>query len=317
MRTEGKRISRLRVYFLAARPAFLTAAAAPVLVGSTLGFAVSGEFSVVLFLLALFGMVFLQGGSNIINDYFDHISGNDPANKNPTPFSGGSRVIQHGLMSPRAAFCEGVILLAAAGVLGIIIIILTRSVFILSIGIIGVLGAFFYSARPIKLCYRTLGEITIAFLFGILPVTGSYFLQSGVVDYHVIPAAVIMSLLIFLIILVNEFPDVEPDAAVEKKTIVVRFGVSFSAAVYRVALILTYLTAVASFFDRVMFYPAVAYLFTLPLGIKIFRLANKEQLVKDVTVNALTVRIHILGAVALTAGFIIYRLTAGQGAFKL
>jgi 1,4-dihydroxy-2-naphthoate octaprenyltransferase len=303
--------SRFVIYFCAVRPAFLTASAAPVLVGSAAGFALTGFFSVYFFLLALFATILLHSGANVANDYFDNRYGNDQANKNPTPFSGGSRFIQNGIMSPKATLWESIILLTAGAALGIVILILTRSLFILILGLAGLLGGFLYTAKPVKLCYRTLGEITITFLFGILPVTGSYYLQTGRVDYHIMPAAVIVSLLIFLIILINEFPDVGPDASVGKRTLVVRFGVVPCAILYRAALALTYLIAASSlFFNRYMFYAAVAYLLTLPLGINVFRLANPKNLSEahDIRVNARTVILHSFGALALTVGFIIYGL---------
>jgi 1,4-dihydroxy-2-naphthoate octaprenyltransferase len=306
--------SQLRIYFLATRPAFLTASAAPVLVGSALGFATTGTFCISLFLLALFAMMLLHSGANVANDYYDHIFGNDQANKNPTPFSGGSRFIQDGIMSPKATLLESIILLAAGGLLGIIIVI-QSSPLILVLGIVGLLGGFFYTAGPIKLSYRGLGEVTIAFLFGILPVTGSYYLQTGRVDYHVVPAALITALLIFLIIFINEFPDIVPDASVGKKTLVVRFGVKACAVLYRAALALTYLVAAASlFFNKYMFYASIAYLLTLPLGINVFMLANPKNLTEvwDVRINARTIILHAVGALALIAGFIVYGLAGSR-----
>ena len=121
--------------------------------------------------------------------------------------------------------------------------------------------------------------------------------------------------MIFEIILINEFPDFEPDASVGKKTIVVRFGVKAGTAVYGAALVVTYLVAAGSlFFDKVLFYPAIAYLLTLPLGIKILRLINNNPLTdpKDVRANAMTVQIHILGSLAITAGFLIYGFRGGH-----
>lgn len=324
MKACGSIISKIRVYFLAARPGFLTAAAAPVMVGSAIGFAFTGFFSVFFFLLALFAMMFLQAGSNIINDYFDHGYGNDPANKNPTPFSGGSRLIQQGRMSPKEALCEGIVMLAAGGLLGVKIVLLSGSLLILVLGIVGLLGGFFYTAGPVKLSYRGLGEITIAFLFGILPVAGSYYLQMARIAYYLppqglntcyIPVGVIVSILIFLIILINEFPDVAPDASVGKKTLVVRFGVEACTVVYRAALALTYLIAAVSlFFNKYMFYASIAYLLTLPLGISVFVLANPERLSEshDIRINARTVILHSIGSLALAVGFVIYGLTGGR-----
>jgi 1,4-dihydroxy-2-naphthoate octaprenyltransferase len=312
---DSLKSSRLFVYFCAVRPRFLTASAAPVLVGSALGFAVTNTFSISLFLLALFATVLLHSGSNVANDYFDHLSGNDPANKNPTPFSGGCRFIQDGIMSAKATLMEAVTLLGAGAALGIVILALTRSLFLLTLGLAGLFGGFFYTAPPLKFSYRTLGECVIMFLFGILPVTGAYFLQAGRVDFRIAPSAVIMALLIFLIILINEFPDVDPDASVGKKTLVVRFGVARCASLYRAALALTYLIAAASlFFDTYMFYAAIAYLLTLPLGINVFMLANPKNLSKshDIRINARTIILHAVGALALTVGFVVCGLAGSQ-----
>ena len=76
MQPDSKRL-KLSTLFLASRPQFLTASVSPVLVGSSLGFAIAGTFNWPLFLLALFGMMALHAGANIANDYFDSLSGND------------------------------------------------------------------------------------------------------------------------------------------------------------------------------------------------------------------------------------------------
>jgi len=81
--------AELSVILLASRPQYLGASAAPVLVGSALGYAMTGSFSVGLFLLATISIIALHAGSNVVNDYFDHLSRNDWVNDNPTPFSGG------------------------------------------------------------------------------------------------------------------------------------------------------------------------------------------------------------------------------------
>ena len=106
--------------------------------------------------------------------------------------------------------------------IGIVIYLITQSVVILILGAIGLLGGYFYTASLIRLGYRGAGEIIIAFLFGIGPVYGSYYLQAGIIDFAPLGPSIIISMLIFLVILINEFPDAEADAAVNKKTLVVR-----------------------------------------------------------------------------------------------
>ncbi|MHC4216738.1 MAG: hypothetical protein ACYSWP_25615 [Planctomycetota bacterium] len=71
--------SKLKTVFFAARPQFLAASAAPVIVGSALGYATTGTFYWPVFILALFGIMVIQAGANMANDYFDHISTISPA----------------------------------------------------------------------------------------------------------------------------------------------------------------------------------------------------------------------------------------------
>jgi 1,4-dihydroxy-2-naphthoate octaprenyltransferase len=300
--------SKLFILFLASRPKFLVASAAPVLVGSALGFATAGTFSPFLFILALLAITALHSGANMANDYFDHISQNDWLNKNPTPFSGGSRYIQQGILSPKAILLAALFTLAGGAAIGIVIVLLTRSVFILILGLIGLLGGFFYTAPPLRLGYRSVGEPVIALLFGLLPVYGSYYLQTQTICLIPLLPAVIVGILIFLVILINEFPDIAADAAVNKRTIVVRFGVPASIRIYRIALVISYLVAaVAAMIYHPFVFAGLLYLLTLPVAVVAIKVANKKDLVKPGQYRAsqITVLLHLVGSLALTIGFII------------
>jgi len=303
--------SKLFNFFLASRPKFLVASAAPVLVGSAFGFATAKTFSPHLFILALLAIMALHASANLANDYFDHTSRNDWLNKNPTPFSGGSRYIQQGILSPKAILFAALLALAAGAAIGAVIVLLTRSVFILILGLVGLLGGFFYTAPPLRLGYRSVGEPVIALLFGLLPVYGSYYLQTKTIDIIPLLPAVIVGILIFLVILVNEFPDAAADAAVNKRTLVVRFGIPASVWIYRIALIASYLvTALATLIYRPFVFAGLLYLLTLPIAIFAIKAANKEDLLKPGQYRAsqLTVLLHILGSLALAVGFIIFGL---------
>jgi 1,4-dihydroxy-2-naphthoate octaprenyltransferase len=299
--------SELITLLLASRPKFLVASAAPILVGSCLGYATAGSFNVVLFILALLAIMALQAGANMTNDYFDHASGNDWANKNPTPFSGGSRYIQKDILSPKTTLLAALVALAAGSAIGVVIVLLTQSLFILILGMVGLLGGFFYTAPPVKLGYRCVGEFVIALLFGLLPVYGSYYLQTEKIDINPILPACIVGILIFLVILVNEFPDVAADAMVNKRTLVVRFGVPASVWVYRIVLIASFVIAAAMLIYRSMFFAGLFYLITLPIAVAAIKSVNKEDLVKPGLYRAsqITVLLHAIGSLALTIGFII------------
>jgi 1,4-dihydroxy-2-naphthoate octaprenyltransferase len=307
---SGFEYSKLITLFHASRPKFLVASAAPVLVGSSLGCAVAGSLNWPLFVLALLAIMAIHSGANMANDYFDHLSGNDWANKNPTPFSGGSRYIQEGILSPKAILLTALISFAVGAAAGVVIVILTESLFILILGLIGLLGGFFYTAPPVKLGYRYVGEFIIALLFGFFPVYGSYYLQTGMLGTIPLLPGCIVGILIFLVIFINEFPDFKADAAVDKKTLVVHFGVPVSVWIYRTVLIASFLIAAAMMIYRSMFFSGLLYLVTLPIAVFAIKSANKSDLAKPGQYRAsqITVLFHAAGSLALTIGFVITAL---------
>ncbi|MCK4752109.1 MAG: 1,4-dihydroxy-2-naphthoate octaprenyltransferase [Planctomycetes bacterium] len=299
--------SKAKILFLASRPKFLLASVSPILVGSALGFAAVGTFNFILFILALFAIMLLHAGANIANDYFDHTSGNDWANKNVTPFSGGTRLIQDGILSPKATLLTSIVALAFGSVVGLVIVVMTKSVFILILGLIGLLGGFFYTAPPVRLGYRGIGEFVIAILFGLLPVYGSYYLQTGAIDTTPILPAAIVSLLIFLVILINEFPDLNADAAVNKKTLIVWLGINPSIWIYRIVFVATFIIAAVMLTRTLMFFAALLYLFTLPIAVAAVKFANKKNLTTPgkYQANQTTILWHSIASITLTLGFII------------
>ncbi len=313
---SGSKRSKWIILFLAMRPNHLAASAAPIVVGSCLGYATVGSFNVPLFVLALLSIMLLQAGANMANDYFDHLSKNDWVNKNPTPFSGGSRFIQEGLLTPKAMLFASLAALSFSCCFGIVILVLTQSLFILALGLLGLLGGFFYTAGPIKLSYRTVGEFVIFLLIGLLPVYGAYFLQTGRIDAVALVPGLLVGILIFLVILVNEFPDAAADAAVNKKTLIVVFGVPASAWIYRIALIASFVIAIAAaMLYRPMFYAGLLYLLTLPVAILVLKAVNTEDLAKPGQFKAsqITVLLHTIGSLTLAIGFVISGLSTTSG----
>ena len=194
--------------------------------------------------------------------------------------------------------------------MGVVIIILTESLFILILGLVGLLGGFFYTAPPVKLGYRCIGEFVIALLFGIFPVYGSYYLQAEMIDTVPLLPAFIVGILIFLVILINEFPDLKADAAANKRTLVVRLGVPASIWIYRTALVAGFIIAAAMMLYRLMFFAGLLYLITIPIAVVAMKFANKDDLVKPGQCRAsqITVLLHTIGSLALAIGFIITAL---------
>lgn len=307
------RLSRFFVLLCTPQPKFLLPGAAPILVGSSLGFAITGRFEPVLSILALVSIVAFNAGANMINDFYDHLSGNDWANKNITTFSGGSRYIQNGIVTPESMKAAGLTLLTIGSVTGVIIVYLTGSIFILALGITGVLGGYSWTAPPGRFCYRFIGEPFIFTLFGLLPVYGAYYLQTRTLDFIPLVPAFIVGIHITLVLLINSFPDRVADAAVNKKTFVVRFGVSAGVRLYRVLMASSYLTALISIFlSEYIRLSGIFFLLTVPVCVFALKVANERNLTTPghSLSNKLTIILHSASAVALSVGFVIYGLVS-------
>ena len=213
----------------AVRLPFLTGSLLPVLVVAAWWW---GQASVPwgLFGLSLLGVACLHLGSNLINDFHD-ATGSDPLNHLYTPFSGGSRVIQDGLLSRRAVGALAMGFFAAAGVCGGIIAAQGRP-WVLALGGAGLLGGWLYSAGPAAFMAVGLGELAILLLFGpLLTWSAGYVLGDGfwaLAWWLGLPQAWQITAVLWI----NQFPDMAADAAAAKNNLVVRLGLARSRLVY-------------------------------------------------------------------------------------
>ncbi len=154
---------RLKIWIKATRAPFLTAIFMPVALGAAISWSEAGRFDLLTFFMVLAGVSLLHLASNTCNDYFDHVTKNDWVNKNPTPFSGGSRVIQEGMISPRGILVLSLVFFAAGSLIGLWLNHRMGTNVILFLGITGVFLGFFYTALPLKIGYRGIGEIIVGF----------------------------------------------------------------------------------------------------------------------------------------------------------
>ncbi len=222
----------LKRLFNATRPKFYPASVLPVVAGSAWGFAVSGGVQWGVFFVALLATVLVHAGSNVLNDVGDEIIGTDRANEDRIyPYTGGSRFIQTGILTKEAMARLGTGLLGAAALLGVLLLI-EKGPMILWFGLAGVLLAVLYSLGPVKLSAIGLGELSIGIAFGVIPITGAAWLQSGVIDTVSIVYSIPIALWVTAILLINEVPDIAADRSAGKGTLPVRFGLPATAILY-------------------------------------------------------------------------------------
>jgi 1,4-dihydroxy-2-naphthoate octaprenyltransferase len=215
--------NRAATLFAATRPAFLTASLLPVLSGLALAWGMSGHLNFGLALLTLLNIALIHSGANVLNDYFDARNGSDAANTQRIfPFSGGSRFIQNGVLSQIETLQLGLGLMGVGALLGLFFTAM-GGLFILWLGLLGGLLAIFYSAPPCLAC-RGLGDIVIAICFGVLPVVGTVYIQSGTMADEAVWAGAIIGCFVAAILWINSIPDIEADKSAGKLTLPVRLG---------------------------------------------------------------------------------------------
>src|SRR5512137_1361746 len=210
--------------FLATRPKFFTASVLPVLVGTAWAGAAHHAFDGLWFALAVLATVLAHAATNVYNDFGDDVIGTDPINVlRIYPYTGGSRFIQNGIMT-RAATLRFAYGLAAAALAAGLALAYLRGPGVVLLGVLGLALGFFYSKPGVQLSGRGAGELACAVGLGALPVAGAVWLQSGRVDTGAWLLAVILSVWVGLILLINEVPDSAADASAGKRTLAVRLG---------------------------------------------------------------------------------------------
>jgi len=269
----------------------------------------TGVFDPLLFSLTLAGVAFIHLGSNVANDYFDHLSGNDVLNTQfVRPFTGGSRLIQEKLLSPRAVLILAVVLLGVAVAIGATLIAL-RGPWILLVGVIGIASGVSYVAPPIRLASRGLGEIVIGLNFGVLTVAGSYFVQARTVSWESIVASLPLAILIAAVVFINEFQDMNADARVGKRTLVVRMGLPRASLAYGCIMLSSFWPTMIGVAAGLMPRTALLGLGALPLALKAIAIARSKcgSPRELAPANALTIVCHTLTGILLTAAYLIAR----------
>ena len=208
----------------ALRAHFLPATIAPVLIGTAVAWFATGRFDPLVFCLALIGGIFVHLGANLSNDYFDARSEADALNVDRNALSGGSRVIQDGLIPAGQILAAAISFLAAGALIGLYLAWRLHSVLLLGIGAAGVFCAYFYTGAPLRLGYRGLAEVLNGISFGPIITAGAYVVQTGSISGAVLLASIPPGVLLATLLMINEFPDYDSDLSVGKRTIVVGLG---------------------------------------------------------------------------------------------
>jgi 1,4-dihydroxy-2-naphthoate octaprenyltransferase len=276
-------ISRRRAWVIAARPQTLPAAAAPVVVGAGVGW-YAGVFRALPVVVAFVGAALIQIGTNLANDYYDAKHGADTEDRD-----GFTRVTAGGLIDP-ATVKRAMIATFALAILTGTYLVYVGGLPILVIGLLSVVCGVAYTGGPYPLGYHGLGDLFVFVFFGLVAVTGTYYVQAaahatatsaygplatGAPPLPALDVAAIASLPIAAIstniLVVNNVRDREEDAETGKTTLAVAFGYRVARTEFLALLALAYVTPLSLYLVRDVALPVLAPLLSLPLAASIAR----------------------------------------------
>ena len=210
-------------YFGATRPAFLSITLVACLIGFACASASGLPFQMDKAFVALFFALVAHAAANVINDYYDYQLGSDAKNDERIfPFTGGSRFIVNGVLSPKEARIFGYALLLSVIPAGLWLMEVSANG-LFWIGLAGMFAGWAYSAPPLQLVCRGVGEPFIYTGWTVIAIGADFVLRG---DFSTMPwfAGTPFALLVVNILYINQFPDMKGDAAAGKRTLIVRLG---------------------------------------------------------------------------------------------
>ena len=288
------------IWFKAARAPFLVVSLIPAVLGGLIGY-YSGYFDWTIFILATIGIVMAHGAADFIDDYYDFINGN-LGNKeqqfHDSPLIRGevtlNQVLIATLITLGIAVAAGIYLLIEVG-LPVLYLMLAGSFIVL-----------FYTAPPVKLNYRGLGETMLFFSFFSMIVFGSYFVLTGKFSWEPIFASIPLGIFTMNVGIVSNTFDYEDDVKSGKKCIPVRFGQRTAVRIIIIGTVVAYLSLIAGVLLNFLPVWSLITLLTIPLAMGVIRQTSRFHNT-DMYTPAMTKAIALtsVAGILLIAGYVL------------
>ncbi|MUL40131.1 1,4-dihydroxy-2-naphthoate polyprenyltransferase [Streptomonospora sp. PA3] len=276
-----------------ARPRTLPNSIVPVAVGT--GVAVGAGAAVWWKALLAVGVALaLQVGVNYANDYSDGIRGTDTEQR-----VGPTRLTAARLAVPKRVLSAAWVCFAVAAVLGLVLAA-TTAWWLVLVGAVSIVAAWFYTGGRRPYGYRALGELSVFVFFGLVAVVGTVFVQMEAVPWQGWVAAVPVGLLSCSVLVINNLRDIGTDAQTGKNTLAVRLGDAGTRRLYAGcvagAFVCALATAAASWW-------AALVLLAVPAAVPPLRRVLGGQVGRDLVAGlGETGRLQLLFGALFTAG---------------
>jgi 1,4-dihydroxy-2-naphthoate octaprenyltransferase len=253
---------QVQIWASQVRVSFLLLSVLLVLVGGAAAHQ-DGSLDVLRLFLTMAGVILAHVAVNLYNELSDHQTGIDLQTRR-TPFSGGTGNLQRGRTTPRGVHAVAIATLWIAFALGIYLS-WTSGWFLMVFVVLGGLAARFYTTH---LARWMMGELAAGVCLGTFVVLGTYYAQTGGLTPAVVWLSIPPGILTSLLLLLNEFPDVEADMEGGRRHLVIVLGRRRAALVYTAALALNYLILLWGVSSGFLPVTVLMTLLTLPLALR-------------------------------------------------
>jgi 1,4-dihydroxy-2-naphthoate polyprenyltransferase len=308
-----KEMGSLGVWFRAIRFHYVPPSFLPAILGSLIAWSAHSRMDISGFLLVVFGVTINHCGLNMLDDVCDYLHSVDRLGVGErNPYTGGSGVLTDGLLLPRQLAWAAVCCFAVTSAIGVYLSF-THGWPVLVLGLFGIFCSVFYTLPPIKFGYRGLGELGLLVNFGPVIGLGAYYVQSGTVGLEPLLVSLILGIMMWSEIVINEIPDYEEDRAGCKMNLVVHVGRKNAVIIFTAGLAVAYLLLIYVVLSGIAPAPLLAGLVSLPLAWKSVRIlkANYLNRVEMMPANLAMIKVHLLTGIGMIAGYVIYMLEAG------
>ncbi len=296
----ARRLPAWRIWLMAGRLPTLTASAIPVLVGTAAAYAQSVYRPGVIW-PTLFSAMLIQLGTNLANDYFDFASGADGCQR-----TGPLRALPSGLLTPRQVATGAAVCYSLALLIGLHLVQI-GGWRILAIGLISITTGILYTGGPWPLGYHGWGDLLTFIFFGMVAVSGTYYLHAGSFSLFPLLPAIPVGFLVTAILVANNIRDIKTDKRAGKYTLAVMLGENAARTQYAAILLAAFVVPLLMWMTVGTRFAMLSWL-AFPLAIKLIAMAWAGGPTRYwEKVLGLTVLLHLVFGMLLAGSLILAR----------
>ena len=272
-----------------ARIRTLPLAFAPVAIGSGAA-SITEQFNAPVALLCLVVALALQIGVNYSNDYSDGVRGTDDYRVGPARLTGS------GAADPKKVLAVALAFFALSGIAGIVIVILTSAWWMLAVGAVAIVAAWFYTGGRRPYGYAGLGEVMVFIFFGLVATLGTTYVQTGTFSQESLLGGIGIGLISCAVLVVNNIRDIATDTLAGKKTLAVRLGRTASAVLFCILMLIPFgIVIYVGFFYTAALLTLFALLAALPACLITVMAKTPQEYILALKLSSLTGLLYGLG----------------------